>query len=86
MKKSLPLPLPYLGNGPIEKSKDLIPQLRRYNKIGAQDFHEGCWLIFWGLFKKVYVGDNWNYTINLTHKSKHYNVTQDPSIKLIPKS
>ena len=49
---------PQLVAGPIERATALIPQIvapRRFDRGQAVD---GINLIFWGLFKKVYVADN----------------------------
>lgn len=49
---------PLLLSGPIERAKDLLPQLRRVRPIESRHVEEGIWLVAWGLFKKVYVADN----------------------------
>jgi len=49
---------PQLVAGPIERAKHLLPQILLPRKLSLDKFHEGCYLIFWGLFMKVYVADN----------------------------
>lgn len=49
---------PLLLSGPIERAKQLMPQLMQPRKITARHWEEGIWLVSWGLFKKVYVADN----------------------------
>lgn len=49
---------PLLLSGPIERAKQLLPQLMRPRAIGSRHFEEGGWLVAWGLFKKVYIADN----------------------------
>ncbi len=44
--------------GPIQRAKDLLPQITAPRRIGLNDFYEGCSLIFWGLFLKIFVADN----------------------------
>jgi D-alanyl-lipoteichoic acid acyltransferase DltB (MBOAT superfamily) len=49
---------PQLVAGPIERARNLIPQIERKRRIGAVDLHEGFALALWGMFKKVVVADN----------------------------
>ena len=49
---------PQLVAGPIERAEHLLPQLERPRRLTRQQFQEGCWLIVWGLYKKVYVADH----------------------------
>lgn len=49
---------PNLIAGPIERAKNMLPQFAQERRITADGFVAGCWLIFWGLFKKIVVADN----------------------------
>lgn len=49
---------PQLLAGPIGRAKDLFPQYLAARKISLEGFYEGGWLIFFGLFQKVYIADN----------------------------
>lgn len=49
---------PQLVAGPIERAITLLPQVERPRRFDSLQFAEGIQLIFWGLFKKVYVADN----------------------------
>jgi len=49
---------PQLVAGPIERASHLLPQILSPRKITLQKFYEGCYLIFWGLFLKVFIADN----------------------------
>lgn len=49
---------PQLVAGPIERAKNLLPQILSPRKLTADKFYEGCYLIFWGLFLKVFIADN----------------------------
>jgi len=49
---------PQLVAGPIERAKALLPRILNKRKFDYNQFLEGIHLIFWGLFKKVYVADN----------------------------
>jgi len=49
---------PLLVAGPIMRAGDLLPQIAAPRKLRLAWFFEGCHLIFWGLFQKVFVADN----------------------------
>ncbi|THB78233.1 MAG: MBOAT family protein [Desulfobacteraceae bacterium] len=49
---------PQLVAGPIERAKRLLPQVLNPRVITREQVSQGCWLFFWGLFKKVYIADN----------------------------
>jgi len=49
---------PQLVAGPIERAKRLLPQILLPRKLTLDKFYEGCYLIFWGLFQKVFIADN----------------------------
>ncbi|MGB2706007.1 MAG: MBOAT family O-acyltransferase [Candidatus Omnitrophota bacterium] len=49
---------PQLVAGPIERARNLIPQIANKRNITLDAFYGGCWLIFWGLFKKIVIADN----------------------------
>lgn len=49
---------PQLVAGPIERAKHLLPQIANKRKIQLDEFYEGWYLIFWGMFQKVFVADN----------------------------
>jgi len=49
---------PLLLAGPIMRAGDLLPQIASKRKLTLDKFYEGCYLIFWGLFQKVFVADN----------------------------
>ncbi len=49
---------PQLVAGPIERARHLLPQILSPRKLSLDKFYEGCYLIFWGLFLKVFVADN----------------------------
>jgi D-alanyl-lipoteichoic acid acyltransferase DltB (MBOAT superfamily) len=44
--------------GPIERAAHLLGQIARPRRITWDGIQAGTWLFFWGLFKKVVVGDN----------------------------
>ena len=49
---------PHLVAGPIMRPTTLLPQIEMKRRFNIQQFYEGCYLIFWGLTKKVVVADN----------------------------
>ena len=49
---------PQLIAGPIERAKHLLPQILKPRKLTLQKFYDGCYLIFWGLYLKMFVADN----------------------------
>ena len=49
---------PQLVAGPIERARDLLPQILHERQLSWAKFTEGCHLILWGLFQKVFVADN----------------------------
>lgn len=44
--------------GPIERAAHLLGQIAQPRKITWNGLQTGAWLFFWGLFKKVVIGDN----------------------------
>lgn len=49
---------PALLSGPIDRANSLLPQILSPRKLTLDRFYEGCFLIFWGLFQKVFIADN----------------------------
>jgi alginate O-acetyltransferase complex protein AlgI len=48
---------PQLVAGPIERAKSLLPQIQTPRVIQYEQFSRGCFLILWGLFKKIVIAD-----------------------------
>ncbi len=56
---------PQLVAGPIERAHHMLPQFQRLRRpVGREGFREGCWLIAWGLYKKMVVADNMAIIVN----------------------
>ncbi len=55
---------PQLVAGPIERAKNLLPQIQKPRKPTLAGFYEGSYLIFWGLFQKVFIADNLAKIVN----------------------
>jgi alginate O-acetyltransferase complex protein AlgI len=49
---------PQLVAGPIERAKNLLPQFLNQRVVTWEKIKAGAWLIFWGLFKKVFIADS----------------------------
>ena len=49
---------PQLIAGPIERASSLLPQILSPRRPSLGKVYEGSYLIFWGLFQKVFVADN----------------------------
>ncbi|MBI5561127.1 MAG: MBOAT family protein [Deltaproteobacteria bacterium] len=66
---------PQLMAGPIERAKELLPQIENPRRVTQEDLIDGGWLILWGLFKKVFIADNlapytyWAFTMNRAQTS-----------------
>jgi alginate O-acetyltransferase complex protein AlgI len=55
---------PQLIAGPIEKSHNIIGQLKENRNFNAENFIEGGKLILWGFFKKIAIADTLALIIN----------------------
>ncbi len=49
---------PLLVAGPIERANHLLPQVQKKRYYNYNQAVDGCRLILWGLFKKVFIADN----------------------------
>jgi len=49
---------PQLFAGPIERAVHLLPQIALPRNVTPEKLGRGCYLIFWGLFQKMFVADN----------------------------
>jgi alginate O-acetyltransferase complex protein AlgI len=49
---------PQLVAGPIERSRDLLPQICSNRHITPELFQQGLLLLLWGFFKKLVIADN----------------------------
>ena len=48
---------PQLVMGPIERATNLLPQIQKPRSPDADKFVSGTWLVFLGIYKKVFVAD-----------------------------
>lgn len=49
---------PQLVAGPIERAKNLLPQITSPRKLSLDNFYQGSYLVLWGLFQKMFIADN----------------------------
>lgn len=49
---------PLISSGPIERARNIIPQLEKTRFFKYEDAVDGCKSILWGLFKKLVIADN----------------------------
>lgn len=49
---------PLILSGPIERARNLLPQIMAPRHVTWDKFHEGFFLIAWGLFQKIFIADN----------------------------
>jgi len=49
---------PQLVAGPIERASNLLPQVLAPRLLTREKVYDGAWLMYWGLYKKVFVADN----------------------------
>lgn len=55
---------PQLVAGPIERAQRLLPQILNKRVINSDLVANGALLIFWGLFKKLFIADNLMQLVN----------------------
>jgi len=63
---------PHLIAGPIMRAKDFLYQITTPRIVHWEQFYEGCYLIFWGLFEKIFVADNLAKIVNPVFSSTAY--------------
>lgn len=62
---------PQLVAGPIERSKNMLHQLKEYHPFRYENIKQGIPLIVWGLFKKMVIADNLSVLVNLVYNAPH---------------
>ncbi|MBR4996597.1 MAG: MBOAT family protein [Bacteroidaceae bacterium] len=63
---------PTVLSGPIEKARNLLPQLRAYRAMTANAFMEGAVTFIWGLFKKIVIADRLCAYVNMAYTGVEY--------------
>lgn len=65
---------PQMVAGPIERAHSLLPQLKTNHTFNTDDLWRGCFLISWGLFKKVVIADRLALIVNPVYANpENYN-------------
>lgn len=62
---------PALLSGPIDTAKKFLPQILAPRHLTMDKFYEGCYLIFWGLFQKLFIADNLAKIVDPVFASGH---------------
>ncbi len=60
---------PQLVAGPIERTGNIIPQLKTPHKPTLKNFQSGLTLIIWGMMKKVIIADNMAVMVNTAYNN-----------------
>lgn len=63
---------PQLVAGPIERAVELLPQFQRKRSFDWDQWRSGCYLISWGLFKKIYIADNMIPLVNVAYENAQH--------------
>lgn len=63
---------PTILSGPIEKARNLLPQIKRYNFPTLPDITQGVCIFVWGLFKKIVIADRLAYYVDWAYESSQY--------------
>lgn len=63
---------PTILSGPIEKARNLLPQIKRYVFPTIEDWLQGFCIFTWGLFKKIVVADRLAYYVDWAYESAEY--------------
>lgn len=63
---------PTILSGPIEKARNLLPQIAKYSFPTSQDIAQGACIYIWGLFKKMVVADRLANYVDWAYDSAQY--------------
>ena len=63
---------PTILSGPIEKARNLLPQIQRYYFPTCSDVVQGICIFIWGLFKKIIIADRLAYYVDWAYDSAQY--------------
>ena len=63
---------PTILSGPIERARNLLPQLENKFQLSWTDLSVGCQLFIWGLFKKVVIADRLAVFVDEIYYSPNY--------------
>ena len=60
---------PQLLSGPIERASHLLPQIEKKRVVSSKQLKEGLFLIFWGLYQKMFIAANLGQLVDLYFSS-----------------
>ncbi len=60
---------PTIISGPIQRSRDLLPQLREGRDFDYQKAHSGLYLLLWGYFLKIVMADQIGHMVDYAYGS-----------------
>lgn len=63
---------PTVLSGPIEKARNLLPQLKALTPIRGNDLAVGCSYFVWGIFKKMAIADRLSAYVDWAYSSADY--------------
>jgi len=63
---------PTILSGPIEKARNLLPQIRKYSFTNGDNILQGMVIFIWGLFKKVVIADRLAIYVDWTYNNASY--------------
>lgn len=63
---------PTILSGPIEKARNLLPQIRRYFMPTVPDVAQGSCIFIWGLFKKMVIADRLANYVDWAYETSIY--------------
>lgn len=63
---------PTLLSGPIEKARNLLPQIRTYKRLTIDNFTDGAITFIWGLFKKIVIADRLCAYVDWAYNTAEY--------------
>ncbi len=63
---------PTILSGPIEKARNLLPQIKTYFAPTLSDITQGGCIFVWGLFKKIVIADRLAYYVDWAYDSSEY--------------
>ncbi len=66
---------PHMVAGPIQRARSLIDQVEQPRQVTRDGIAEGCYLILWGLFKKMVIADNLSLTVDRIFSAGTYQTT-----------
>ncbi|MFN1835201.1 MBOAT family protein [Balneola sp. MJW-20] len=55
---------PQLVAGPIERAKNLLPQIQTKRIISKEMVRNGIWMIAWGFYLKIFIADNLAFVVD----------------------